>query len=519
MHLLAAWFEKLMGSVEGNVDRLNGPLTTFMDGALLVGASALFVAAEVSINAVNGWWADELASLWASDVSLPFARAFGERILPDSNPPLYYGVLYWVRRLISDDRTAVLALNIAAIIVAAGAVFAASRRAGLSRLAVFGIAAFGLSGPVLVYASEGRSYCLAVAVVFVASWYAALAIKDAHQRPALASFVVLGALAALTHVYAALLCGLLGAGLLTSALFFHRRDLVGPSLALGLSASVILAIWLAVTWGSLPRIGWIEFSPTMVLRAAHDAETLAVGWLVNLLLLIALLAFGIRDRATRPFFITFGIAFTLFILLPGIVSLKQPIIVGRYWLVGAPALTTLATFAVWTWFLAGDRFPKKNYKRLVAASGALLFLCSSSLHGFIAAPSQVARKGIWKGAKIVRPLINECPVGTIHVAVSAGQFPSPEYFVWGFSKLTGASPSLFVDAKLKSTPDISPAVSPCPVLGWAENNWEVSQATDADVLQFLRIEASPDQVDVRRHITGVVVLKRTGSRPTSRGSH
>ena len=75
MHLFAV-VEKLMGSVETNVDRLNGPLTTWIGGALLVGASALFVSAEVSINAANGWWADELASLWASDVSLPFTRAF-----------------------------------------------------------------------------------------------------------------------------------------------------------------------------------------------------------------------------------------------------------------------------------------------------------------------------------------------------------------------------------------------------------------------------------------------------------
>jgi hypothetical protein len=77
--------------------------------------------------------------------------------------------------------------------------------------------------------------------------------------------------------------------------------------------------------------------------------------------------------------------------------------------------------------------------------------------------------------------------------------------------MTGASPLLFVDAKLQSTPSISPAMTPCPVLGWAEHIWEeedFSQATDADLVQFLKIEASPDEVDVRRHSTGFVVLKR-----------
>ena len=210
-----------------------------------------------------------------------------ERIAPDTNPPLYYVVLYWVRWLISDDRTAILAVNIAAIMIAAGAVFVASRRAGLSRLAVCGIAAFGLSGPVLVYASEGRAYCPGFAVVFVASWYAALAIKDPHQRPVLASFVALGAVAALTHVYAALLCGVLGAGLLTFALFSHRRDLVGPGLALGLSASVVFAIWLSLTWGSLPRSSVGSSSLPSGLTCGSYVETLAVGWHFNLLPLIA----------------------------------------------------------------------------------------------------------------------------------------------------------------------------------------------------------------------------------------
>jgi hypothetical protein len=68
---------------------------------------------------------------------------------------------------------------------------------------------------------------------------------------------------------------------------------------------------------------------------------------------------------------------------------------------------------------------------------------------------------------------------------------------------------VFVDAKLQSTKNVSPAATPCPVLGWAEHNWEVSKATDAELVQFLKIEASPDEVDVRRHDTGFVVLKHS----------
>jgi hypothetical protein len=503
--------EKLMGSFEGIVDRLNGPLTTCLGAALLVAAGALFVAAQISISTINGWFIDELFSLWASDTSLPFTRAFSERIAPDSNPPLYFAVLYWVRWLITDDRTAVFAVNIAAMVIAGGAIFVASRRAGLSRLAVGGLAACVLSGPVLYFASEGRSYCLGLAVVFVASWYAALAIEDPHRRSGLASFIALGAVAALTHVYAALLCGGLAAGLLTLALFSRRRDLVGPGLALGLSASVVFVIWLSIwlSLSSLGNLGRIEFSPGKVFEAAWFVKTLAVGRGPTVLLLIFLLVFGILDRATRPFFITFGIAFALFVLVPVIASLKQPIIFGRYWLVGAPALIPLVTFAGRTWFLAGGR-PLERKMRLVAACSTLLFLGASSIYGFVAAHSQVAWKWIWRGAEIVQPFLDRCPTG-MHIA-NGDVRRQRASFPWHFAKMTGASPSLFVDARLQSTPSISPAMTPCPVLGWAEQIWGeegfMARATDADLVRYLKIEASLDEVDVRRHNAGFVVLKR-----------
>jgi hypothetical protein len=61
--------EKIMRSLETNIGRVNDPLMTWIGAALIVAASALFVAAQFSISAVNGWWIDELFSLWASDVS------------------------------------------------------------------------------------------------------------------------------------------------------------------------------------------------------------------------------------------------------------------------------------------------------------------------------------------------------------------------------------------------------------------------------------------------------------------
>src|SRR5271166_2137385 len=124
----------------------------------LICIALVFSGELASVSAVSGWWFDDLFSLWASDRTLPFDVAFSERILPDSNPPLYFSILYFVRQLIPDDGMAIIAVNIGAMIAAAVAVYIPSRRVGLSGLAIAGIAAFVLSGPVLYFAPEGRSY-------------------------------------------------------------------------------------------------------------------------------------------------------------------------------------------------------------------------------------------------------------------------------------------------------------------------------------------------------------------------
>ena len=87
----------------------------------------------------------------------------------------------------------------------------------------------------------------------------------------------------------------------------------------------------------------------------------------------------------------------------------------------------------------------------------------------------------------MRSLLDRCPAGAVHVATDL-RYQS--LFFSGFSKLTGASPSLLVDARLQSTPIISPGHVSCPVLGWAESIWKeilINRAPDADLLKLLKI--------------------------------
>src|SRR5690606_3039025 len=103
---------------------------------------------QISIYGINGWWLDELFSLWSSDTSLPFREAFTKRIWPDSNPPLYFSALYATRLVIEHDRMAIIALNIAFLLASASAVLLASRKSDMSDVAMVAVAAFVLSGPV-----------------------------------------------------------------------------------------------------------------------------------------------------------------------------------------------------------------------------------------------------------------------------------------------------------------------------------------------------------------------------------
>jgi len=474
---------------------------------------ALVFSGELaSVSAVSGWWFDDLFSLWASDRTLAFDAAFSERILPDSNPPLYFSLLYFVRQLIPNDGMAIIAVNVGAMIAAAVAVYIPSRRVGLSGLAIAGIAAFVLSGPVLYFAPEGRSYLMALSIVFVTSWYAALAITGFPERLSLIRAAILGCLGSLTHVYAALFCGSLAAGLVTFVLFFKGKDLLKPGLALGLSASIVFVLWLAIAYNAIDRIDWIEFTVRKVLTAALSVKELAIGSNVGVLFVLALFVFGLYSAATRALFIVFCIGFLLYAALPVLTSFMQPIVTNRYWQIGAVALPVVVTLAARAWIVEGLAAPRM--KTFIAAALALVFLVTSSFLGFANARHYMSSKPFWTGADVVRPFLAQCGGSAVHIYYDNSDRPYSPWpaAIWGFHKMAGTSQTAFLDAQDDSTPWLAAAISPCPVLGWAEHAWSWEELKDSDLLRLLKIEASPDEVNVLRHFRGFVILKRERGR-------
>ena len=348
----------------------------------------------------------------------------------------------------------------------------------------------------------------ALSIVFVTSWYTSLAITGFPGQLTLKRAAILGSLAAMTHVYAALFCGSLAAGLTALTVFSGRKELLKPGLALGLAATIVFGMWLSIAFDSVENLNWIEFTLRRVLDAALSVKELALGANWQVMVVIALFAFGLLDVRTRSLFTAFCIAFLLFALLPVIVSFVRPIIASRYWEIGAAALPVLVVFAARLWLLEG--FTLRSGKRVVAGGAALCFLVTSSALGFAKARHYAYLKPVWRGADVVRPLLSGCPGTSVHVYYgnSSKPYVAWEFGMWVFPKLTGASPTLFVDPQEDSTRYLSAATSSCPVLGWAEHTGDIWNLDDREILKLMKIEASPDDVVFVRHHTGFVILRR-----------
>jgi hypothetical protein len=473
-----------------------------LGGAIFVATFGVFFLEHSAIAAVNGWWFDELFSIWSSNPAEPFSAIFLGRIEPDTTPPLYGSLLYWARTLIKDDRQAIFVLNTSAILIAAIAVIFSGRKAGFSRLAVATSIAFLLSGPVLRFVSEARPYAPAMALAFVTSWFSALAILVPRARPGPTSFALLGTVAGLTHIYAALLCGSFAAALVLLAVIWRRSDLMASGLSLGFSATLVLSIWLALwlPFHSLENLYWMKLSYATVVSALWEAKQLAIGPHL-LIALIALLAFGVLWPTTRMLTSAFLVAFSIFLFLPLLISLKQPIILGRYWLQGTPAIIVLIALLARTWLFDGISSRRWHPVPIAGAFAAVAFLTISDATGFIIARAFTAAKPIWKGALVVAPLARDCPTASVHV----------NGFIPLFAYTSQIPDPVFADAREPATDPIKPADSKCPVLGWAEEPHPADfmhRATDEDLLRLLKVGASPSQVEILRHPTGFVILRR-----------
>jgi hypothetical protein len=479
-------------------------------GPILLGAVALFYLEIRAIMPFNGWWLDELFSVWSSDPSLGFSDAFLHRILEDTTPPLYYSALFWTRRIIADERDAIIFLNVISLFAGLFCVGVASRRAGCLGWALVAGAFFLVSGPVLRYAPEGRAYLMAMAVTFVVTWLCSLAVQISDKRPHPLSFAVIGVLAAIIHVYAALICVCFAAGMVALSLLTKTRHLFVAGMVLGFATCTITAVYLPFGLESVDRIRWTELSVQSLIDVYWQIRMMALGSRLGVLLLITLFFAGLRLPTTRTLAGVFGVAFLLFLLLPILVSLEKPIVGSRYWLIGAPAILVFTCF-VTREFVASAERQVRGRRCWIGALTGLSFLVIADGVGFAAARADTASKLIWRGAELAGPLLRHCQSKSVHVYTSWG-------FVPGFAFVAHAPEALFVNVQDPASEWMEPKDFDCPVLGWAEHvvyrgaerlqGDFVFNANNDELLNLLKIRASPSQVEIHRHQYGYVVLRR-----------
>src|SRR5690606_4750149 len=134
----------------------------------------------------------------------------------------------------------------------------------------------------------------------------------------------------------------------------------------------------------------------------------------------------------------------------------------------------------------------------------------TTISGFLTARAFTAAKPFWEGARALSMLLKDCPAGSVHVGTFKLDKPTPSASLASFAYMSGASRDVFVDAG--TTTPLRLADARCPALAWAEHvqlgDDFATRLSDSELLRLMKIDAPPDAVDVRRHASGFVILKR-----------
>jgi hypothetical protein len=345
---------------------------------------------------------------------------------------------------------------------------------------------------------------MAMMAAYVASWLCVVATEAPERRTSLLSFALVGALGALTHLYAALFCCCLAAGLMVLSVLDRRPKLLREGLVLALSSVLFSIAWLVFGLSAVSKLNWIELSPGSLATAIWEIKQLVFGSRLMLGIFAIMFLLSLLNRATRGLGILFGSTAGLFCVIPLVISLEHPIITGRYWLIGAPMITVFAAFFARS-SLSHIGSEDRWRLHLVSGIGALIFLLVTDIGGVTQARAFTANKPIWSGAAIVAPLLDLCPAGSVRVNGSPANF----------AFAAQAPEAVFVPRDAFFPEPAAHADETCPVLGWAEHVREGNDflrvASDEELLQYLNIRASASEVDIRRHSSGFVVLRRSST--------
>ena len=452
----------------------------------------------------NHLWMDEYASLYFTDPTMPLRSLLFSRILPDTNPPLYQGLLaIWREAIPSIDwaRLSFLSLNVSLICATSIFCVADGRRYGLMQTSLASISLVLLTGPILYYAPEGRAYCAGMCMAVAAAWVVCRVLQTGASRSAVFSLTIIGVIAAGMHLFAAIFVASLAAGLIVEGIVSRRTSLVSLGLWTGLVVGLVTTVWVVSVAGSTGRVSWIAMSKGSILEAFWYVRTIAIGpyWILASAILFMIGVWALL-REARPFLRVFGVTVVLFALVPLLASFVFPMIVGRYWSIGAPALVVPAIFLLRLCIGAGGQQPVWRRSRFVVGVVGGVVLLASDSFGAQRALMLFGQKPSWDGAALVRDQGADCPDHTIRV-----------YGTTAYYALAARMPQSKFDDSMSGHADASSMNVPtCRIIGWAEHVRQgdhfMRDAPDGELLSLIGVSPTSG-LQIIRHASGFVVMQ------------
>ncbi|RUO97856.1 hypothetical protein [Hyphomicrobium sp.] len=491
-----------------------------ISAVLFLAALVFFVIFEWSAFVRAHLWLDEYFALWAGDPRLPFSKVFYERMLPDTNAPTYFALIYLSQVLTPNEKAAILWLNGIGCVAFLGLLLWISWKKRNLEMGFLAATFFLITAPALSFAIEGRVYFFSMLLTLNAAFLVASCIDEQEVTSRdIVLAAILGALSSWLHVFAALFCGALGAAMIVVGLFIAKRnDFIKFGFVMGGSAVVSFAIWIAFAYpmfsSTVTKGFWLVLDRELITSTLWGVKQFSVGFTWAAPLGALFVAISLLPRATRALATAVIVTGAIFFAVPFILSLRIVILQDRYFLIGIPALMILTLFLLREHLAAVFA---ENAGRTTYAAAALggAFLLAPIVTGPPSAWWHFGSRWDWRGIDVVEPLISSCKEGNVRV-LTGGSLTAPDYpaRLSGFDYLLKNRLS-FSDADKEPTRDV--ADIQCPVYGWAEHyvrhgdrDWVVNANTQDVLNEFHLTNTSNVPLTIERH-PGGLVLRRAGS--------
>lgn len=437
----------------------------------------------------------------------------------ESNPPLHYWVMYAVRQVIPDGKTAGIAINLTLFVLTISAIFGLCRRQSRPLLGLWLCTAFLLSASVLAFAIEVRAYFLTQCLCALGTCLAILSVILGKASARQWAFAFgLGLLIGISHVYGPIYGGALAAALVLIGLARRQYTITFLGLALGMGCVISFTAWWislqAATHGVLTSIAWLNdpgfktiIWPSLI---EYGIGSAAIGWIGLAGLVVAILS-----RVFRQALPLFALTLAVFAILPAIGSQFYPMLSYTYLLLAEPPFAMLLAYAIYV--LASDMGIKSSAEEGRTKTQALMPIVSL-IGGCVALFSVLGswlslHKPLWPywtGIDRVRSEAAQCPSRTIrtYVWMGPGDTKLNDAVMWNFDRMLAPSGLKAEDSKLQSR-DVSDI--DCRVVGWAEHLVYMppnAPISEAEALKLLNLtNRAHIKLKIERHPFGLVILK------------